>query len=200
MQLWQTRRMKKLLWTFVLLTVSFVLAGELQQLHRAQQPSEQGSPASEPAEGPVPGVKPMPGTMPQAPARVQHDITEIGLERTRCFAGCPAYTVIISADGSFRYTGEYGVERVGEYTGTVSEGRLRQVLDFIAEANFEGFQTSYLSPFLDGPTVYTLVREGDEGKVVENYANNGPATLWAIEQLIDSLLETAEWQPVSDER
>ena len=139
-------------------------------------------------------MKPFPAAAPLRPERPDHDITAIGLERLRCYAQCPAYTVIIQNDGSFRYTGEYGVDRLGEYTGRVSQGRLNQLLAFIAETEFMGLDTSYTSPFLDGPTVYTMVAENGDPKVIENYANSGPATLWAIEQLIDSLLETAEWE------
>lgn len=183
--------MKRFLY-FLVLLLPTALAGELQQLHQAQKPETTSAPAKTEQSSPIPGATLFPGVAPTTPTK-QHDITEIGLERTRCYAGCPAYTVIIGADGSFRYTGEYGVERLGEYTGQVSQGRLNQVLALISETEFEDFQTSYLSPFLDGPTVYTMVKTGGETKVVENYANNGPATLWAIEQLIDDLLETAEW-------
>jgi len=34
-----------------------------------------------------------------------HEITEIGLERTTCHGVCPAYTIIVKSDGSFRYVG-----------------------------------------------------------------------------------------------
>ncbi len=175
---------------FALLSFSsLVLAGEVRQLHQRLARSSQ---PTAPQPSPGSGTMPMPGLTPAGP-KVDHGITEIGLERLRCLAGCPAYTLIVEEDGSFRYVGEYGVERLGEYTGRVNQGRLNQVLAFIAESGFETYQPSFLSSFLDGPTVYTMVRRGEAVKVVENYAGSGPATLWAIEQLIDSLLETAEW-------
>src|SRR6478735_2467917 len=44
-----------------------------------------------------------------------HGITEIGIERTRCFGTCPSYTFIVKSDGSFRYNGESFTERAGDW-------------------------------------------------------------------------------------
>lgn len=161
-------------------------AGELADLHQRFTPSDKVQTA--------PG-----GKLNMPPLTVPGTIRRIGIERTRCLAGCPAYTLIIRQDGSFRYVGEYGVERLGSYTGMVSRGRLNQLLAFIEASDFNELQASYLADFLDGPTVYTLVETEDVTKVVENYAGSGPPLLWAIEQLIDDLLETAEWNPGGNE-
>lgn len=190
--------MKTFFFALTLLLLPLVAAGELATLHQklATPSSEtsQDAPKSDLnlPEGVAlaPGVTGLGGGLPD---RSQHGIDEIGLERTRCLTNCPAYTVIIKADGTFRYTGDYGVERMGEHTGTVSVGELNQVMSFIAESLFPGFEDTYSANFLDAPTTYVMVKTGNETKVIENYGNTGPATLWAIEQLIDNLLETAEW-------
>ena len=62
-----------------------------------------------------------------------HGVTEVGLERTRCFGTCPAYTVLIRSDGTFRYRGEDFVERKGEYTGTVSRSDFNELARFGAK-------------------------------------------------------------------
>lgn len=170
------------------LAMSLSLAGELQQLHRQVNPTAaDSSPSKTEGPGGLVLVQPMIAELSNP------GIDEIGIERGRCLAGCPAYTLIIAADGSFRYYGEYGVERLGDHSGSVSVGRLNQVMRFMNEALFPSFDSSYRSVFLDAATVYTMMRRGNEITVVENYANSGPASLWAIEQLIDSLLETASW-------
>ena len=177
---------------FALCLSSAALAGELQDLHqRLSAENPPAAQAEELKEGPTPGtvlLAPLP-TIAEVP-----DISEIGIERALCFAGCPAYTLIISSDGTFRYTGEADVERMGEHTGTLSVGRLNQVLRFIDEMDYMALDNSYTDSYLDGSSVYTMVTRNGDTKVIENYANNGPAQLWALEQLIDSLLETAEWQ------
>lgn len=189
--------MKRLVLLGLLACLPLALAGELQQLHARLAPAA-APPEVAPQESPIPGATVLPGAAP-TPAR-DPGITEIGLERTRCLAGCPAYTLIIRADGSFRYLGEYGVERLGEHRGTVSLGRLKRVLAFIAETPFDAYDASYRSPYLDGPTAYVMVRRGEAVKVVEDYAGSAPATLWAVEELIDDLLETAEWNEADTTR
>ena len=146
-----------------------------------------------------PGVVPFPGTEKAKPAEPSR-ITEVALERTRCLAGCPAYTVAFSADGSFTYTGTYNVERLGQHTGQVEAGRLQQILRYIDEIDFFSFDNLYDAPYLDNATVRTTVAEKGRRKTVQNYANSAPATLWALETLLDSLLETATWDEGGGER
>ncbi len=121
------------------------------------------------------------------------DVSEVGLERTRCLAACPAYSVTFQADGSFRYTGVYNIRHMGEHTGKVDVGQLRQLFRYTSEIGFADLKKSYLSPFLDSATVTTRVVQNGAQKTVMNYANSGPATLWALEELIDMLLQTATW-------
>lgn len=139
-----------------------------------------------------PGTALYPGVQQTGPQPVP-DITELRLERTRCLGTCPAYTVALRADGSFRYTGHYGVERLGEHTGRVEVGSLRQVFRYVEEIGFGGLEPRYTSPFLDNATVITTVVRPQGSKTVTDYANSGPATLWALGQLVDTLLSGATW-------
>jgi Domain of unknown function (DUF6438) len=191
--------MKPLLFALTLLIIPLVAAGELATLHQelatpssetSQDTPEKADPNLPEGVALAPGVTGLGGSMPD---RSKHGIDEIGLERTRCLTNCPAYTVIIKADGTFRYKGEYGVERMGEHTGQVEVGQLNQVMSFISESLFSGFEDTYSANFLDAPTTYVMMKTGNETTVIENYANSGPATLWAIETLMDDLLETATW-------
>jgi hypothetical protein len=187
--------MKKFFIFTLLLLAPLVLAGELATLHHdltKDAPSEQ-LPEKSTLNLPD-GVALAPGLKGGGlPDRSQHGVDEIGLERTQCYAGCPAYTVVIKADGTFRYTGVADVERVGDYTGTVSVGALNQLMTFINESLFMGLEDTYTASFLDAATSYVMVKKGSETKVIENYANTAPTTVWAIEELIDDLLETAIW-------
>jgi Domain of unknown function (DUF6438) len=186
--------MKTFLSLLIGVLISMSLAGELATLHQTIAPPVVTEKVPKQDLNLPDGVALAPGIKQVgSPVRSDPGIDEIGLERTRCLTQCPAYTLIIKKDGSFRYTGEYGVERIGQYTGTVSVGLLNQVLSFVNESLYFGFDDTYSAAFLDGPTTYTMVKKGTELKVIENYAGSGPATLWAIEQLIDKLLETAQW-------
>ncbi|MGL4610249.1 MAG: DUF6438 domain-containing protein [Trueperaceae bacterium] len=191
--------MKYLFALMLICLATSTFAGELATLHyervgkNAPESSESAEATPKLPEGMTlaPGVRSLGGS--GLPDRSKHGISEVGLERSRCLTDCPAYTVILNADGTFRYTGEYGVERMGEHTGTISVGELNQVFSFINESLFMGFEDTYSADFLDAPTTYIMIKKGKDLKIIENYANTGPATLWAIEQLIDGLLETATW-------
>ena len=120
-------------------------------------------------------------------------ITEIGMERTVCYGTCPAYTVIIKSDGTFRYKGEQNAKRPGEHTGKISEWKLRELLEFIKDADYFALEDQYRNNVTDRPTVFTYIVLNGKKKIISNYANSGPTKLWAIEQLIDKLLLDAEW-------
>lgn len=139
-----------------------------------------------------PNSVPFPGLKKMQPQNVP-DISEIRMGRTRCLANCPAYTVTIQKDGSFSYSGQHAVERMGEHSGQIEPGALKQVFRYIAEIGFMDLEPRYLSSFLDSATTTTTVVQGGERKTVMNYAGSGPATLWALEELIDDLLRGATW-------
>ena len=52
---------------------------------------------------------------------------------------------------------------------------------------------SQTSCFFRFAITYTTVVMNGKRKVIRNYANAGPTTLWAIEQLIDSLMTKVKW-------
>jgi hypothetical protein len=120
-------------------------------------------------------------------------ITEIGIERTACFGWCPVYTFIVKNDGTFRYSGEDYVERKGSFAGTVPKYDFNMLAQFIRESGYMDLADGYTNPVTDNPTVYTMVRMNGRRKIVSSYANAGPKELWAIEELIDHLLDKATW-------
>jgi hypothetical protein len=122
-----------------------------------------------------------------------HGVSEIGLERTMCFGSCPAYAVIIKSDGTFKYTGFEYIDKKGEYTGTVPQWELRNLIRFIENSSYDSMASSYSIGITCQPTAFTMVKKNGITKVISNYANSGPIKLWAIEQLIDHLLTNAAW-------
>lgn len=120
-------------------------------------------------------------------------IDAIGLERTPCFGECPIYTVIIHKDGTFRYVGEAYVSHIGTFTGTVDTSELRDLFKYVNEMKYFQLATGYAYLVPDSSGTFTMVRKGSKTKVVSNYANSGPAKLWALEQLIDKLVMGAKW-------
>lgn len=122
------------------------------------------------------------------------DITRIGLERTECFGTCPAYTVVIMADGSFTYTGEAHVERMGDHRGTVPLWLLNQVFRYVEDSGFMALANRFDVGALDVPSTYTMVEWAGVTHVVLDVGNVAPATVWAFGMLIDQMLELATWE------
>lgn len=127
----------------------------------------------------------------------QSGIDAIGLERGPCFGNCPIYSVVIRRDGRFRYTGEANVPKIGHFTGKVDPGELRNLLAYVNGISFFELADGYAYPMTDAAGTFLMVRKGKQEKIIWNYANSGPTTLWATEQLIDKLLVDATWDPSS---
>lgn len=127
-------------------------------------------------------------------ASTNHGITEIGIERSGCYGTCPIYTFIAKSDGTFRYKGVKYVEREGEFTGTVPVWYFHQLAQLIRDSDYMELEGSYTRMVTDNPTTYTMVVMNGKRKTVSNYAHAGPTKLWAIEQLIDDLMNKAKWE------
>jgi len=180
----------------LLSAATMATAGELAMLFR-QQLSAAG--AADQQSAPV-APKPAPGSQGQLrlPTSVWNrpvpDITRIGLERTECFGTCPAYTVVIMADGSFTYTGEAHVERMGDHRGTVPLWLLNQVFRYVEDSGFMALANRFDVGALDVPSTYTMVEWAGVTHVVLDVGNVAPATVWAFGMLIDQMLELATWE------
>jgi len=122
-----------------------------------------------------------------------HGITEIGIERTSCLGICPAYRFIAQSDGTFTYTGISDVDRIGQFTGKISQYRFMKVAQFIAESGYWKMPEDCTAIGIDTPETTTLIVMSGERKRVPDCGIPPPPMLWAIQTLIDDLLETAQW-------
>lgn len=142
-----------------------------------------------------------PGSRPFSPQSRPTGVTEIGLERGGCFGTCPQYTVRITSDGRVRYYGERYVSRLGTHTGHIPLCCFQPLAELIHDAGVAGFRDSYEDMSVtDGETTYTLFVIDGKQKLISNYFNTGPAVLWAIEQLIDKLVQETKWDPPKKKR
>jgi uncharacterized protein DUF6438 len=123
-----------------------------------------------------------------------HGISEIGIERIGSPWGGPTYTFIAKNDGTFRYRGEAYVEHLGQFSGTIPVRQFHELAWFIRDSGYMSFEDEYRFEMTDSLTTFTSVVLDGKRKVIRNYANAGPTTLWAIEQLIDKLVAEAKWK------
>jgi hypothetical protein len=122
-------------------------------------------------------------------------ITSIRLARGPCYGTCPVYSVTLRRDGSAQYVGEEFVDRLGTHRGEVYEGTFEYLAAAIEELGFFDLADSYAEPVTDQATATTTVVRSRRRTRVSNYGNAGPWQLWAVEMLIDAVVETVEWRP-----
>src|ERR1051326_6289622 len=128
----------KLLTAALLLAAGYTgFAGEISDYHRGKTPNN------------APGS----GTA----TSTNRGITEIGIEQTPCYGRCPIFTFIAKSDGTFRYEGERYVDRVGDFTGTVSKSDFEQLAQFIKNSGFMQLEKNYSIAITDSSTTFTMV-------------------------------------------
>lgn len=119
------------------------------------------------------------------------------LERTPCFGKCPAYTVVIHADGTARYTGRSNAPREGEFTGTVDKAIMQALFDRASSIGFFGFQDKYDAPVTDIPsTIIRMNADGKDKKVVGRVKT--PPAFKPFAAFADSLMAPVAWTKVAE--
>jgi hypothetical protein len=178
------RGMKTMALVTLLAMLPSARAGEIEAHYWEQQKTNQA--ATSPAI-----VSP-----PRAPA-TNHDITEIGIERTPCFGSCPVYTCIVSSDGTVRYQGKAHIEKFGDWEGKIEPEEFHALANYIARSNYICMAEEFTSGRYDSETVYTTFVQRGRRKVIRDYGRSGPPELWALENLIDGVVAGATWRQPS---
>ena len=126
-------------------------------------------------------------------SRSAHGVSAISLERTMCYGCCPVYRVEFRSDGLALHVGEIFVEKLGPRPGRIDDAVFDRLASLVVRLGFFDLEPAYRLPVTDHPThITTAVRDGVT-KRVSNYAEAGPAELWAIEELIDATAEEIDW-------
>lgn len=165
----------KLLYFILLLTPSCAYSGELLDRFRHQEI--------------INGGFKDPLWKDRKPERQQKN-KEIGFEKAVSCRMCPSYSLIIEEDGSFTYTGLYMSDIRGIITGKIPRKTLDKLFKYIETINYFSLNNRYSYPRTHASRVYTYVKLGSKYKVIENYMNQAPASVWALELMFDSLVTT----------
>jgi hypothetical protein len=127
--------------------------------------------------------------------RAESPVTKISLERTACFGTCPVYKITVYSDGKVEYEGKGYVKEKGGRTSRISERDFVRLMKKVDEIGFFELKDRYDGRITDLPTRITTVIKGDVSKTVRNYYG-GPESLYALEQLIDEVTNSAQWTGV----
>jgi hypothetical protein len=104
-----------------------------------------------------------------------------------------SYSVTLKRDGSVIYDGYCGAERLGCHVGHLANWRFARLAELVTEINYFGLDHGYDSEATDQEVIITCVTQFGCAKAVLDYGDAGPARLWALEQMIASVLAEVEW-------
>lgn len=127
-------------------------------------------------------------------------VTEIILQRDGGYAHSAGETlhatgdsVALYADGFVRFEGISNPKRRGYHTGRIDPRQFQRLVQYIIELRFMDLAPTYAFSATDSVSTFTSLVVGGERKIVENYGGGGPATLLAIETLIDDAVSKVVW-------
>jgi hypothetical protein len=147
-----------------------------------------------------------PGTVPAAPA-VEESAppdTVITLQRGGCEKRCAVYKVIIFADGSLIYDGEYYVRKDGVVRDKIDVKAVNELINAFKAIDYFNLKDQYgykndegcESMLEDAPIAITSIVIGGKGKcVIHHHRCVSPVAeqLTQLEDKIDKIARTVRW-------
>lgn len=121
-------------------------------------------------------------------------IKEISMERVMSKDPYPVFKVIFKNNGEATYEGKYFVDKIGTYFGTIDDRDFIKLAELMERLGFRDLREKYLIDGHDQPNVLTTLVSGEGVKTVSNYGESGPVEIWAIERVIDSIVEDIYWE------
>lgn len=124
-----------------------------------------------------------------------YDISQLAitLQRGACFGTCPIYTVTLYGNGVVEFNGERFVQAIGRHTDTLAAQDIQRLVHAFHTSGFFAMENSYRNDRIsDLPLTVVSFADGTTTKRIEDYYG-APDALRALEQHIDSVLQTHRW-------
>lgn len=132
-----------------------------------------------------------------APLRAQEgreSITQVMVQRTRCFGPCPIDRLVLNADGSAQYVGEGGTPRLGHFSGAVGKENFARLAAWIERAGFRDLKEELGEGNPDTPDlIITVVRGGLFRTVVFHPLRQSPLG-WEMATMARGAASEIEWR------
>ncbi len=121
-------------------------------------------------------------------------IKEISMERVMSKEPYPVFKVTFKSSGEAVYVGKYHVDKIGVFVGTIDDTDFKRLSGLMEKLGFKELREKYLIDGHDQPNVLTTLVYEDGIKTVSNYGESGPVEIWAIEKVMDALVEDIYWE------
>jgi hypothetical protein len=126
------------------------------------------------------------------PATVDRTTLKFTLQRTSGIASFPAYTVVISGDGTVNFVGTAHVALTGHHTAHVSSSVVQSLIDRFRAAEFLSALPDYSGGMPDGPAQILTLSINGQTKQVVDYLGLRDGLPWAISELEDAIDQAAD--------
>ena len=101
-------------------------------------------------------------------------IESVKFSTTQCFGTCPVFQLTIDKNGSVSYKGIQYVNKMGDYTLSMSKPELSHFISLLAAINPPLLSDHYSVDETDNPTIYLTVRyTNGQTKSIEDYGERG---------------------------
>ncbi|WP_161391264.1 DUF6438 domain-containing protein [Croceibacterium xixiisoli] len=125
--------------------------------------------------------------------------TEITLERTSCFVGCPMYTVTVNGEGRVRFSADPATSHValpGVHDAQISPQAATELIDAFRDHHFAGLQPMYRADLSDTATIILTLKRG--GRTIRVTDLTGgfvttPKALRTLQSEVDRVTDTDRW-------
>jgi len=136
----------------------------------------------------------MPTTLPAVAEGEEKgaSIREIGIERADTFMLHGGYSIILKQDGTFIYECETDDGKLERRTGQAGANEFAELANYLAGTKFMRLEKSYRSNATDQDTHYAMVVTDNGTKIVEDYGQAAPVSLWAIEYILRGIVLAKE--------
>ena len=125
---------------------------------------------------------------------------KITLERLGCLGTCPAYSLVIKADGSVLFNRGNFKKREGKFEDKITKEQIKQLIGEFEKANFFSLQNSYITE-KDGcqkyppdlPAEKISIKINGKRKTVVHYLGCGKTIIRNLGEKIDEITNSKRW-------
>ena len=137
-------------------------------------------------------------TLDPAPAPSK-DYKMFGYEKTACYGTCPVYKVAIHKSGKATWNGKSNVEKMGNWSATLSERQVKEIKERAVKAGYFDFHNKYPleGQVADASRTITYVRFGDTEKKI-THTLGGPDALVDFEEYLNKVISNLNWRKVAE--
>lgn len=131
------------------------------------------------------------------PLKVKESQKVIEMSKSPCFGDCPVYDVTIYETGIATFKGIRNTDRMGLFVKKIGQDKIQQIINKCVAANLWQFEEVYKSNIADLPSVSITYYEGKNKKTIAGKRER-PVQVLEIEQMLDDIASSSDWELVED--